>query len=82
MEAIAAKAAALVIGMPSTPLWGTSTSIPKLYEVFKTLGASLFGAPVSGCVHVKTLRPALRLGGGVVRCAGSRQLAAALVPAT
>src|SRR5262249_3026370 len=53
--------------MPSAPPCGISTSALKLYDVLRRLGASPFGVPVIGCVHVNVLRPVLRLGRCVIR---------------
>ena len=53
--------------MPSAPPCGISTSALKLYEALRMLGASPLGVPVSGPVQVKTLRPAVMLGRGVMR---------------
>ena len=38
----------------------------KWYEALRIDGASPFGVPVSGAIHVNTLRPAVMLGRGVI----------------
>ncbi len=52
--------------MPSASPCGISMSALKLYEAFRTLGASPYGVPVRGRVQVNTLRPAVMLGRGVM----------------
>lgn len=53
--------------IPSTPPFGTVTSAVILKSLFMTLGALSTGIPGLAPVYVKTVRPAVALGRGVVK---------------
>src|SRR5215471_17033692 len=52
--------------MPSASPCGMSTSALKLYDALRSAGASPFGVPVISPLQVNSLRPAARLGRGVI----------------